>query len=339
MKILRSNMTPREIILNILSKKEALRCGVANPVSSTTIKQMEIMNSFFPDAHYDAKKMYELSRANYEILEYDAIMPVFSVVIEAYALGCKVDWGRPDMMPQILGKLWKSYEDIDINKDFLSNHAAKAVLECISLLKSNYPDVTIIGKVFGPWTLSYDFFGVEDFLIKTILEPDEVKSILNKLSEVTVKFANAQIEAGADVITVADHATMDLCSPMAYRDFLIPIHSMLVKEIKAPILLHICGDTLDRIEYICQTNVAAFHFESKVDACKAVNINNGRIKLIGNINNPLTLLFKKPEDVRKEVEYAIKCGVNIIGPECAVPLTTPLENLKEISKTVKNYKY
>jgi [methyl-Co(III) methanol-specific corrinoid protein]:coenzyme M methyltransferase len=114
---------------------------------------------------------------------------------------------------------------------------------------------------------------------------------------------------------------------------------MLVKEIKAPIMLHICGDTLDRIEYICQTNVAAFHFESKVDACKAVNINNNRIKLIGNINNPLTLLFKKPEDVRKEVEYAIKCGVDIIGPECAVPLTTPLENLKEISKTVKNYKY
>ncbi|MHB8278952.1 MAG: uroporphyrinogen decarboxylase family protein [Candidatus Humimicrobiaceae bacterium] len=88
-------MTPKEIILNILSKKEVHGCGVANPVFSATVKQMEIMNSFFPDAHYNAGKMYELVRANYEILEYDAIMPVFSVVIEAYALGCKVDWGRP----------------------------------------------------------------------------------------------------------------------------------------------------------------------------------------------------------------------------------------------------
>lgn len=332
-------MTPREIILNILSKKEANRCGIANPVSSITIEQMKIMNSYFPEAHYDAKKMYELSRANYEILRFDAIMPVFSVVIESYALGCNVEWGRPDMMPQILGKLWKKYDDIKIKKEFLSNHAVKAVLDCISLLKKNYPDVAITGKVFGPWTLGYDFFGVEDFLIKTITEPEEVRDILNKLSEVTVKFANAQIEAGADVITVADHATMDLCSPIAYRDFLIPIHSMLAKEIKAPIMLHICGDTLDRIDYICQTGVASFHFESKVDACKAVSINNGRIKLVGNINNPLTLLFKKPEDVKREVEYAIKCGVDIIGPECAVPLTTPLENLKEISNTVKNYQY
>jgi len=329
----------KDIILNILSKKEVPRSGIANPVSSTTIEQMEIMNSFFPQAHYDAKKMFELSRANYEILGFDAIMPVFSVVIESFALGCKVDWGRPDMMPQVMGKLWKDYEDIFINEDFLSNYAVKAVLECITLLKKKYPDVAITGKVFGPWTLGYHFFGVEDFLIKTITNPMEVKHILDKLSKVTVKFANAQIEAGADVITVADHATRDLCSPQSYRDFLIPIHTMLAKEIKAPIMLHICGDTLDRIEYICQTKVASFHFESKVDACKAAIINNGRVKLIGNINNPLTLLFKKPDDVKKEVEYAINCGIDIIGPECAVPLRTPLDNLKEISVSVKNFNY
>ena len=60
--------------------------------------------------------------------------------------------------------------------------------------------------------------------------------------------------------------------------------------------------------------------------------------IIGNINNPLTLLFKGLEDVRREVAYAIDCGVDIIGPECAVPLTTPLENLKEISRVTKSFK-
>jgi uroporphyrinogen-III decarboxylase len=47
------------------------RCGIGNPVSSTTIGQMKIMDSYFPEAHYQADKMYELARANYEILEYD----------------------------------------------------------------------------------------------------------------------------------------------------------------------------------------------------------------------------------------------------------------------------
>ena len=328
-------MTSKEIILKHLSKEKVPRPGVGNPVSSTTVDQMEIMNSYFPDAHYDAKKMYELARADREVLDYDTIMPVFSVVIESHAIGCRVDWGRPDKMPQILGKIWSGYGDIDIPDDFLSSDAVVAVLECLYMLKSKYPDVAIVGKVFGPWTLSYHFFGVSDFLIKTIDCPGEVRDILRKLSEVTVKFADVQIEAGADIITLADHATMDLCSPRAYFDFLIPVHSMLAKRIKAPVILHICGDTKDRIDYICRTGVAGFHFESKVDACEAEKINSGRIALIGNINNPTTLLFKKPADVRREVLYAVDCSIRIIGPECAVPLTTPIENLKEISAIIK----
>ncbi|MHB8279566.1 MAG: uroporphyrinogen decarboxylase family protein [Candidatus Humimicrobiaceae bacterium] len=73
-------------------------------------------------------------------------------------------------------------------------------------------------------------------------------------------------------------------------------------------MLHICGDTLDRIEYIDQTGLSSFHFESKVDAYKAAEITAGRLALIGNVNNPSTLLFKKPEDILKEVQYAIKCN-------------------------------
>ena len=34
--------------------------------------------------------------------------------------------------------------------------------------------------------------------------------------------------------------------------------------------------------------------------------------------------------MRKQVRYAIEAGVDIIAPECAIPLSTPLENLKAI---------
>ncbi len=330
-------LTPLKLILNILSGKKTPRPGVLNPVSSTTVQQMKMTDSYFPDAHTDAGKMYELARANYEILGYDGIMPVFSVVIEAASLGCKIDWGKIDTMPSVIGKLWKEYRDIDIKDDFLQSRPAKAVIKCISMLKNRYPEITVIGKVFGPWTLSYEFFGVEDFLIKTITDPGEVKDILKKLAFITVKFARAQIDAGADIITVADHATRDLCSPDSYRDFLIPVHSSLAEEIDAPLILHICGDTSDRIDYIARTGIEAFHFESKVDACHAVKTAGDRLIMVGNINNPSTLLFGKKDDVRKETEYAINCGVKIIGPECAVPLNTPLENLKEIERVTKSH--
>jgi len=36
------------------------------------------------------------------------------------------------------------------------------------------------------------------------------------------------------------------------------------------------------------------------------------------------------EDVHGQARYAVEAGVNIIAPECAVPLSTPIENLKAI---------
>jgi uroporphyrinogen-III decarboxylase len=54
------------------------------------------------------------------------------------------------------------------------------------------------------------------------------------------------------------------------------------------------------------------------------------LALVGNVNNPRTLFQETPEDVRKQVRYAIDAGVDIIAPECAILLATPQENLKAI---------
>jgi len=126
-----------------------------------------------------------------------------------------------------------------------------------------------------------------------------------------------------------------LISAETYRDFLLPFHKELTKEIGCPMTLHICGNTLDRIKYICESGFDCFHFESKVDAKKAVKEVDGRISLMGNINNPEILLGGSPEKVAEKTCYAIKAGVQIVGPECAIPLVTPIENLKEIVRVAK----
>ena len=37
----------------------------------------------------------------------------------------------------------------------------------------------------------------------------------------------------------------------------------------------------------------------------------------------------------EQARYAVAAGVNIIGPECAIPLATPIENLKAIVEAVR----
>ena len=63
----------------------------------------------------------------------------------------------------------------------------------------------------------------------------------------------------------------------------------MAERLHVPLILHICGNTLDRMDYIAQSGMACFHFDSKNDPQKAMDTVSGRIRLVGNINNPETL--------------------------------------------------
>ena len=108
--------------------------------------------------------------------------------------------------------------------------------------------------------------------------------------------------------------------------------SPLAEQHGAATLLHICGNTLSRIQYIRESGFDAFHFDSKVDAAKAVEAAAGGISLVGGVSNIEALYNGTPELVSQQVRYAIEAGVRVIGPECAVPLRTPLENLMAIAR-------
>ena len=81
--------------------------------------------------------------------------------------------------------------------------------------------------------------------------------------------------------------------------------------------------------------MAAFHFESANDAFEMRA--SAEMVLIGNINNPRTLLEGTIEDVRREVFYALDAGVDIIAPECAVPLNCKLANIRAVRDSVDEY--
>ena len=312
------------------------RPAVGSVTSAATVEQMELTRSFFPEAHLDGEKMATLAAGAYEILGYDAIMPYFSIQAEAAALGCEVDWGDRDNLPVERTHPWTDPEEVHIPVDFLEQPSTKAVLDAIRILRQRYGHcAAIVGKVMGPWTLAYHMHGVQAFLLETITDPERVRGFLDRLKEVTVLFGLAQIRAGADVLCIADHATGDLVGPWVYRDFLLAYHQELTQRLGGPSVLHICGNTLDRLEYIRRAGFDCFHFDSKVDARAGVEKAGGKISLMGNINNPEVLLKGSREQVAEQTRYAIEAGVQVVGPECAIPTRTPLENLKEIVTTAQ----
>ena len=83
--------------------------------------------------------------------------------------------------------------------------------------------------------------------------------------------------------------------------------------------------------------MSSFHFDSKNDPQQAMDVAGGRIGLVGNINNPDTLYARGPAEVREEVFACLDAGVQMIAPECAVPLATRLENLIAIPQSVREW--
>jgi len=331
-------MTPKRRFLSALFGGRVDRIPVANPTSVVTLELMKMCGAFFPEVHLNPEKMARLAATSYEVLGYDTIMPVFGAQTESAALGIPVDWGEQLSWPVNTAHPITDPSQISIPKDFLEHPSMNTVLRAIQILRCEYGDrVAIIGKVYGPWSLAYHLVGTQDFLMDTLLDPDKVKKYLGVLLEASMISGKAQIKAGADVILWGDHATGDLVSPETYRDFLLPIHKQVTKELGGPIILHICGNTTKFLSYFVEAGFDAFHFDSKVDARTAKQTVGKDMSLIGNINNPEILMSGSPNDVRAQTLYALEAGVEIVAPECAIPLTTPLENLLAIAHAAKEF--
>jgi [methyl-Co(III) methanol-specific corrinoid protein]:coenzyme M methyltransferase len=293
---------------------------------------MAATGASFPEAHLDPEQMAALAIAGHTVLGLDVVMPLFSVCHEAAAMGCRVNWGGPDAMPEGGKPIFKDEEDIRIPADLVTRPGCAVPLAAIGLLKKRLGDAAAVcGKVFGSWTQGYHYFGVENFLIGTLDDPAQTTRILDRLMPATIAFAQAQVDAGADCILLADHATRDLCSPAAYRDFLLPLHTRLAAEISVPVILHICGNTSDRIGMIARTGLDCFHWDTKTGPSAAVRgLAGPDLALMGGVGN-YTLLRGTPDDVRAQVAAAVAGDIDVVGPECAIPLATPLANLKAIT--------
>ena len=330
-------MSSRQRFLAALAREPVDRVPVANPTSIVTTQLQEEIGIFFPDAHRKAEQMAELALRAQEQTGFDIVFPIFAGgTHEAEALGVPVRWGDRGHMPACETSIWEKANDIVVPDDFIDRPSIRVTLDAISIIKREVGDsIGIIGKVYGPWSLAYHCFGLSRFLKSTIKDPGEVDAILERLMEPCILYAQAQIEAGADALCWGAHITGDLIRPEAYPKHLCSIDKRIVNSINAPLIFHCCGKTLDRAEYFNESKMTAFHFESQNDPFEMRKKSD--MVLIGNINNPVTLLGGKREDIRREVFHALDAGIDIIAPECAIPLNAHIESIKIIRDCVDEY--
>jgi [methyl-Co(III) methanol-specific corrinoid protein]:coenzyme M methyltransferase len=173
---------------------------------------------------------------------------------------------------------------------------------------------------------------MENTLISTIEDREKLADMLHSLMSFTKIFAASQLEAGAHMVTIADHATRNLVGPKVYGDFVKPLHKVMNKEFPNKLILHCCGNTEDRVTLFEEAGFPLYHFESANNIETIASLAHN-MKLTGCVNNPTVLLNGSRKDVIEQVKNILSYGIDILSPECAVPMKTPNANLKAMGET------
>jgi uroporphyrinogen-III decarboxylase len=103
----------------------------------------------------------------------------------------------------------------------------------------------IEGWTEGPAAEGADLRGINQLMLDFYDDPAFVRDLFEFTVEMELRFARAEIDAGADLIAIGDSAA-SLVGPRIYREFVLPFEKKLVDGIHAcgvPVRLHICGNT------------------------------------------------------------------------------------------------
>jgi [methyl-Co(III) methanol-specific corrinoid protein]:coenzyme M methyltransferase len=299
---------------------------------------MEEIGVYWPEAHSDARKMAELSASTYDLTGLEIAGVPYCLTIEAEALGCFTEIGtRKDSIPQVTGTPYTEIDEVKIPDNLLTVKRVPVILEAISILKEQVGEtLPIVAGMTGPFTLACYLGGIESVLKGLIRTPDKYLRFIELAAEVGVIYAQALMDAGADVISIADpSASPDMISPRMFRGIGKPAITRIVDVIGGVSFLHICGNSTPIIKDMAETGVDSISIDDKVEIKDAKQLVDGKTKITGNISSNVTLALKKPNDVLAESRAAIDAGVDILAPSCGIAPMTPNENIRALVEAAR----
>ena len=206
-------------------------------------------------------------------------------------------------------------------------------IEAVRRLRRQMGDTHLIeGWVEGPCAESADLRGINTLMTDYYDDADFVHALAAFTVDNALKFATAQIEAGADIIGVGD-AAASLVGRELYDEFVFPHEQRLIAGIHAAggkVRLHICGRTIQLADAIAKLGCEIVDLDTLVDLRAARAAIGEKQVLLGNIHTVNVVKNGKPEDVRRELA---KCRADagaawIAGAGCEVPRHSPPENVR-----------
>ncbi len=216
-------------------------------------------------------------------------------------------------------------------------------LKALALFKQKLGGEKLIeGWIEGPCAEAADLRGINTLMLDFFDDPQFVRDLFEFVLEMELRFAKAQVEAGAESIGVGD-AAASLVGPQIYEEFIWPYEKKMVDAIHAMgarVRLHICGNIRRILGGIGKLGCDIVDVDSLVTLTEARDNMGANQVLLGNLNPVTVMRNGSVESVMQAVaECHRQAGARfIVGAGCEISRDTPPENLRALAEYAHSHK-
>lgn len=305
---------------------------------------MEVRNSTsnFLEFCYTPSKAAEVTLQPIRRFDFDAAIIFSDILVIPDALGMDVKFVKNEGPVLEAIKEQSDIKKLKFNEDFLN-----PVYEAISLTRDKLPkDKSLIGFSGAPWTLatymiegggSKDYFATKKFSYQN---EDDFSNLIDILSDSVTKHLINQINAGADALQIFD-SWSGVLTEYQFEKWVIKPAAKIISEIKkqfpdVPVIGFPKGAGVFYKKYAEVTGINAISFDQNMP-CGWIK-DNINITVQGNLD-PIALAFSKEKalDSTKKIIETFKDKPFIFNLGHGIIPQTPIENVEEVVKFVKNY--
>lgn len=331
-------------VMNALQGKSSGSTPVVPMVREWCSKQAGI--EFTEELENVEKHVYAQSYCVHQF-GYDIVWDLFACHSESEAMGSilKISKGYP---PSVERPAVEDYKR-DLPKlklfDPYQNKRLSTILEGTRRLKERFcGEIPVMGYVQAPFRHASMLRGSENIMRDMYKAKDDLRELCEIALNSLIVYAVAVIHAGADIILVSDPTSSgDAISKKHWEEWGLHYTTRLVKMIKrsgVKTIMHICGDTSDRLESLAQTGVDCLSLDEAVDFERARKILGSSYCLMGNVNTTL-LAMGNVSDIEEATKAVIdKAGKDsplLMSGGCILADICPPENIKAMVRIAQEY--
>ncbi|XCN71478.1 MAG: uroporphyrinogen decarboxylase family protein [Candidatus Electrothrix aestuarii] len=298
-------MTSMERVLTTLGHQEPDRVPLFLLVTMHGAKELGLsIKEYFSKAEYVVEGQLRML----EKYRHDCLYPFFYAAIEPEAFGSETIWFE-DGPPNSGAPVISSEHDIrSLQVPDIENSCLNRVLETTRALKKEVGDrVPIIGVVISPFSLPVMQMGFPAYIELMYDQPALFQQLMEVNQEFCVRWANAQVEAGATAICYFDPLTSPtITAPGEHLQKGFAIAQQTLGRIQSPTAFHLAsGKTLSVVDEVLAAGSAALGVSTSEDLEEVKAVCKGRITVLGNLNG-VEMRRWTPQQAKEKVREAIQ---------------------------------